>query len=228
MSVDHRAPLRPAAATVAIRSAGEADLRAVACLHAAAFPGFFLTSLGTPFLRAYYRMVLDYEGAVFLVAENEQRLAGFVAGFVAPKGFYGRMKARKRRLLLPILLGLLMRPSLLPRVLGNAGRVRRASTIVPAAGEHACELSSLAVAPDRMRHGIGRALVRAFLAAAESKQARCVYLTTDAEGNEAAQRFYEELGFRQTRRLESPGKRSMTEYSFAFVSNGPQDGLYPC
>jgi ribosomal protein S18 acetylase RimI-like enzyme len=228
MRADNGTPESLAAGDATIRPAGEVDLHAVAALHAAAFPGFFLTDLGMPFLRAYYRMVLRYEGGVFLVAENGQGLAGFVAGFVVPHVFYARMKAQRWRLLPRILLGLVARPRLLSRVLYNVARVRRTAAVVPPSGENACELSSLAVDPNRTRRGIGGALVRAFLAAAEFKQARSVFLTTDAEGNEAVRRFYEDLGFRQTRRFEMSGKRLMSEYAFAFAPHAPQDDPRSC
>ena len=55
--------------------------------------------------------------------------------------------------------------------------------------------------------------------------AHCVYLTTDADGNDAVNAFYRNAGFQCTRRFMQPGGRWMNEY----VINGrePSDGCEP-
>ena len=51
------------------------------------------------------------------------------------------------------------------------------------------------MAPETSGNGLGKALMRAFLAQARSMDAQCVYLTTDADGNDAANAFYRDVGF---------------------------------
>jgi ribosomal protein S18 acetylase RimI-like enzyme len=61
-------------------------------------------------------------------------------------------------------------------------------------------------------NGFGKGLIRAFLAEARSMDAHCVYLTTDAEGNDAGNAFYRNAGFQHTRRFLQREGRWMNEY----------------
>ena len=80
-----------------VRDVGSGDLDTIVDVHAAAFPGYFLTQMGPRVLRLYYELVLDYEGRLMLVAEREARVLGFVVGFRDPARFYGLMSSRRRR-----------------------------------------------------------------------------------------------------------------------------------
>lgn len=53
-----------------LRLADERDIDAVASVHLAAFPGFFLTSLGRKFLSEMYRGFLKHPSGIFFVAEE--------------------------------------------------------------------------------------------------------------------------------------------------------------
>jgi len=55
-------------------------------------------------------------------------------------------------------------------------------------------------------------LVGAFLAQARRMDAECVYLTTDADGNDAVNAFYRDVGFKPTRRFLQRKGRWMNEY----------------
>src|SRR5690349_16651517 len=72
--------------TVTAEPACRGDLTGVVELHKLSFPHFFMTSLGGPFLEAYYTAVLEYPRQLFYVARRGRDVAGFVAGFVAPPG----------------------------------------------------------------------------------------------------------------------------------------------
>lgn len=74
----------------------------------------------------------------------------------------------------------------------------------PAGAEH--HLVSMWVDPERRRHGIGRRLIEALLAAAREKGVREVDLWV-AEGNDAALSAYERAGFERT------GERAGLPYS---------------
>jgi ribosomal protein S18 acetylase RimI-like enzyme len=76
------------------------------------------------------------------------------------------------------------------------------------------------VAPEMSGNGLGKTLMQAFLAQARSMDAQCVYLTTDADGNDAANAFYREVGFQHTRRFLQRKGRWMNEY----VINGTEAG----
>jgi ribosomal protein S18 acetylase RimI-like enzyme len=204
-----------ASGQVDIRAATPEDVAPIVQIHRRAFPGFFLTHLGAPFLRAYYRLVLDQPGGILLVAEESGAVVGFIAGFLDPRAFYRTMRERKWRLLPAVAAGLLGAPWLLPRVVASVLRVsRRGNEAVPR-GPTSCELASLAVVPRAGGRGIGRSLVAAFMAEAARRGASEVHLTTDAEGNDRVNAFYESLGFHRSRQFVAFGARKMNEYARA-------------
>jgi ribosomal protein S18 acetylase RimI-like enzyme len=196
----------------AVRTATGADLARVAELHEAAFPGFFLTRMGRPFLRAYYRLVLEYGRGILLVAEGPDGVVGFVAGFLEPDGFYRLMRSRKWRMLAPIALGVLQRPSTLGAVLANIRKVRAGGPAPADAGGVGCELSSLGVHPSASGRGVGQALVRGFVSCSAAEGADRVFLTTDADGNERVNGFYRKLGFSLSATLEGHAGRKLNVY----------------
>jgi ribosomal protein S18 acetylase RimI-like enzyme len=192
-----------------VRQATAADLPGIITVHQKAFRNFFLTRLGDEFLRRYYALVLDYHAGTVLVSECCGILEGFVCGFVEPTEFYRTMWCNKRTFALPALTALVRHPSLATGMLHGVQRVQSTASKGPA---RSCELSSIAVAPEAGGNGLGRALVQAFVAWATSMDAQCVYLTTDADGNEQANALYRQVGFQQTQRFLQRKGRWMNEY----------------
>lgn len=176
-----------------------------------------MTQLGPGFLKAYYRTVLDCEGHIFLVVENEGQPVGFVAGFTNPSAFYALLRQRKIMIGLAIVPAVLCNPALVPRLIGNA---RRVSDFTRSEGE--AELASICVLPDVAGKGFGKLLVEAFIKEARSRGARSVYLTTDAEHNDYVNRFYQRLGFEKSRTLLAPGNRLMNEYRMILTLRGEE------
>jgi colanic acid biosynthesis glycosyl transferase WcaI len=206
---------------IRVRQATTVDIASIACVHADAFPGFFLTLLGPSFLRAYYRAVLQFVGGYLFVAEENEQIVGFVAGFLTPEQFYGGLKQTPCRFVLPLLTGLARRPwlagRLASRVWSVAIRGRR-----PAGGEAKCvrvELSSLAVHPSLQGRGIGRRLMNTFVEAVKDTPANLVSLTTDAHGNDGVNSFYERVGFKLARCRPTVG-RPMNEYEIHLRAAG--------
>ncbi len=78
------------------------------------------------------------------------------------------------------------------------------------------------MAPEAGGNGLGKALMNAFLARARAMDAHCVYLTTDAEGNDAANAFYRDVGFQHTRRFLQRKERWMNEYVIKGSDGGRQ------
>jgi ribosomal protein S18 acetylase RimI-like enzyme len=200
-----------------VRTATTNDLPGIVDIHQKAFSHFFLTQLGSEFLRNYYALVLDYRAGIMLVSERPGTLEGFACGFVDPAEFYKLMWRSRRMFVLPVLSALVRRPSLATKVLSGVHRIQTPESEWPA---WSCELSSIAVAPETSGTGLGKALMRAFLAEARSMDAQCVYLTTDADGNDAVNAFYRDVGFKPTRRFLQRKGRWMNEY----VINGKEAG----
>jgi ribosomal protein S18 acetylase RimI-like enzyme len=192
-----------------VRQATPDDLPGIVKIHQKAFSHFFLTRLGSEFLHNYYALVLHYHAGIVLVGEGPGGLQGFACGFVDPAEFYRLMWRSRGTFIMPVISALVRQPMLAARVLDGVHRIQTRESEWPAGS---CELSSIAVAPEAGGNGLGKALMRAFLAEARSMNAHCVYLTTDADGNDAANAFYRDSGFQHTRRFLQRKGRWMNEY----------------
>ena len=200
-----------------VRAATTSDLAGIVAIHQKAFSHFFLTQLGSEFLRKYYGLVLDYRAGIMLVTDGPEVLEGFACGFLDPAEFYQTMWRSRRTFALPVLSALLRQPSLAAKVLSGVHRIQTPESEWPA---RSCELSSIAVAPETSGNGLGKVLMRAFLAQARSMDAQCVYLTTDADGNDAVNAFYRDVGFKPTRRFLQRKGRWMNEYVISGMEAG--------
>ncbi len=208
---------RPPSHTVTgvVRQATAGDLPGIVNIHQKAFSHFFLTRLGSEFLHNYYALVLHYHAGIVLVGEGPGAVQGFACGFVDPAEFYRLMWRSRGTFVMPVISALVRHPLLAARVLDGVHRIQARESEWPA---RSCELSSIAVAPEAAGNGLGKALMRAFLAQARSMSVHCVYLTTDADGNDAANAFYRDSGFQHIRRFLQRKGRWMNEY----VINGTQ------
>jgi ribosomal protein S18 acetylase RimI-like enzyme len=108
--------------------------------------------------------------------------------------------------------------------LASVGAILRKPTIVPRiaravahpsrnpVGKDVAGLYSIGVLPEAQGTGVGKVLVEAFLAEARGSGCRRVFLTTDSDGNDAANAFYRKMGFRVERQFVTPEGRAMNEY----------------
>jgi ribosomal protein S18 acetylase RimI-like enzyme len=212
-------PLEASGPAERVRNATRDDLPGIVAIHQEAFSNFFLTQLGSDFLRTYYSLVLTYHSGITLVSEEQNVLKGFACGFVDPVHFYRLMWQTKLAFALPVVSALMRNPALITKVLNGVQRIHTPASEWP---PRSCELSSIAVAPEATGNGSGKVLIQAFLAQARSLDAHCVYLTTDADGNDSANAFYRSAGFQCTRRFMQRGGRWMNEY--VIDGRGPGKG----
>jgi ribosomal protein S18 acetylase RimI-like enzyme len=191
---------------------GPADVAAAASLHRRAFPTFFLTSLGEPFLAEFYRGFLGDATAVTVVAYDERgQIRGLVVGSVEPADFFRRLLLRRWfGFVLAGARAVLASPRAAPRLLRAVGYRGGASR-----GEHGALLSSICVDPDFQGHGIGRELLLAWTAEAALRGASRAFLTTDADDNADTLRFYESGGWTRTASFCTAGGRRMHRYDIA-------------
>ncbi len=189
-------------------------VRAAADLHVGAFPHFFLTSLGTRFLRRLYRAIVEDDNGFGYVAVDEEgeAVAGLAAGTAGPESSYSRLlRERVWSFGWAALPALLAHPLLVPRLVR---RLRAGSP--PPPGARLAYLASIAVAPAVREGGLGRMLLEGWSAEARRRQASGFYLTTDAEGNEAVVAFYQRCGMHAESRFESFEGRPMSRYVLEF------------
>ncbi len=209
--LDGMQPAPSGCGTSVVRNAAPKDLDAIVGIHQRAFGEFFLTQMGSSFLRMYYQFVLNYHAGILLVGEKHGAISGFVCGFADPAKFYQSMWLNRRDFALPALAALVRHPLLAANILQS---VRRIQTSAAQGSQRSCELSSIAVVPELSGNGLGKTLLRSFLSESWSKLAEYVYLTTDASANDIANKLYCDVGFRQSRCFLQRKGRWMNEYVF--------------
>ncbi len=187
----------------------QAHVAGVVGVHLQSFPGFFLTSLGTRFLRLLYSEILrSSDREAFVAEDGAGRVRGFVIGVTQQAALYARLaKERWGAFALASVGAALRRPTVVPRLL-------RAFSYAAASKATAAEalLMSVGVAPEAGRQGLGQMLVGRFLSAMEERGVSAVSLATDRDGNDRTNRFYQSLGFRVAKTYVTPEGRWMNKY----------------
>ena len=215
---------RGATQATVIRTATVEDLSAVVNLHMSAFPGYFLTALGSAFLRSYYKAVLDYPQGILLVAERGAGPVGFVAGSCWPAGFYQLLRMRRFSLAMGVGFQIIRRP----RLLIDLGQRYRTTHQRAEAPQYAAssELASLACDPAMRGTGLGRSLIVEFLARSKALGADHCDLTTNRDENEGVRGLYGGLGFVELGVDTEEQGRPVVLYRYYF-DNAAEQGALP-
>lgn len=177
---------------IKIRSIRQEDVDCVVKIHTDAFHGFFLSSLGTRFLRLYYSCFIHSNETVSLCADKDGEVLGFAVATKICRGFNGRLV--KSNIVSFGFLAMwlcLSRPMSLVRLIKNFSKTSETMED----NEDYAELYSIGVLPCTQGMGIGKMLL--------SETERIMYrggvkrlsLTTDKENNEQAVNFYRSLGY---------------------------------
>ncbi len=175
-----------------IRTAHLKDVATLAEIHTEAFRDFFLTSLGTGFLKTYYKASLkSSESIAFVALDAEDNIIGFSSGCAKAAGFHKRLILSN--MLSFILQGLLIffgRPKAILRLLLNLDKNENTAD-----DGNYTELLSIAVLPSHKGEGIGRALIQAFEQEAIKRGCKRIALTTDFTNNQDVILFYKNSGY---------------------------------
>jgi len=191
-----------------IKSMKPSHLKEIVLIHQQAFPGFFMTLLGSYFLESYYATVLKYGKSICLVYEDSGRnICGFAVGFINPNEFYAMFKSNALVFFIPVLCGLFRRPYLVLRILNSVLRLKKIDLEI--CDVVSCELSSIGVSKKGL--GIGKRLLYRFIDLGFASGAEEICLTTDSEDNEEVIRFYKAAGFVKSE-FETRGSRKMIEF----------------
>ena len=188
------------------------DVPAAAALHQLAFPGFFLSRLGTPFLAQFYGGFVEDPGAVTVVARDEIGvIRGVAVGTLAPRGFFSRL-VRKRWLgfVTASARAAVEHPESIPRLL-RAIRYRGDGP----AGLDGALLSSMCVDRTTQGSGTGQLLINDWIRIVAARQVAHAFLTTHAEGNDAVNRFHRSGGWQLAGSCITREGRLMNSYVLA-------------
>lgn len=181
------------------------DLDRVVSIHTERFSSFFLTTLGSSFLRTFYKAFLKDPG-VLLVLEDDGEIKGFAAGSRDNRSFF-------KKLVINNLFGfgisglriMFTNPSALKRMVANVGKSQKNNLIF-------AELLSIATLKNKK--GYGKILLDEFEKeiAKENTENLPVSLTTDYEDNDKAVKFYKDCGYRVQEVFESYQGRKMYRF----------------
>lgn len=182
-------------------------------LHLSAFPTFFLSFLGSRFLREFYSSFLGIAGGLaFVAVSGEGKVLGVVAGPLNPRAYFTKLLLRRWwAFCIASLPSLLRQPSCAARLLravfyrGEAPSDRNRAL-----------LSTIAVLPDAQHHGLGRALARHWLGEVRRLGAKGGYAITDAEDNAGVNLFYKTLDWTLECTYTTPEGRRVNRYIFDF------------
>lgn len=196
-----------------VKAASPQDARQIVDIHMRAFKGFFLTSLGSPVLRLYYRELLKWRDGCGVVYVEYGRIRGFAVGVIDLSTFYRHLLGTRGWEFGIYALPRIWRvPGLLSRVFRGMNGPRQANRQARAA-----TLTSIAVEPGLQGRHVGRQLVCAFLEEMRHRGVEEVNLTTDRHDNTPVNKFYENLGFLLRNVYTTSGGREINEYAMNLV-----------
>ena len=185
-------------------------IKEIALLHQKAFPGFFLTQLGLPFLRTLYNSYLDDINSGIIVAEDGNEVIGFIAySNDYPCFFRNLIRHRIIQFGWYAFLAFLRHPTFANRLFAA---FKKSDSVVKT--ESYVELASICTDPENEDKGIGSALISYLKNSVDFDKYMFISLETDAEHNEKANHFYQKNGFVKEREYITPEGRKMIEYRY--------------
>jgi len=81
-------------------------------------PGGFMFKLGLPFLRTYYKLLINEKNSVIIIAEDEnENMLGFTSGTIAAEAHLSNLKYHKFRIGISIIPAIVKSPNILSNIL---------------------------------------------------------------------------------------------------------------
>lgn len=178
-----------------IRKATKNDVEALAYQHEKIFNDFFMASLGTSFLKAYYRTAVDFNETICFIAEDDgDKCVGYVFGRIKARGYLKRLlKNGFFRFALCGVKLLFTRPKALIRLANNLDKKDKKKGIEDS--QDYAEIGLIGVVPEQNGRGIGHQLLYAFEEEMKRMGANRLSLTTDYYDNENTLTAYKSWGF---------------------------------
>lgn len=191
-----------------VRKADIRDINEIVSIHEDRFSNFFLTGLGSFFLKVFYTGFLKNPG-VLLVIEDDGKIQGFAAGSRDNRGFYRKLLSENLfKFAIAGLKILMAKPKALLRIASNAAISEKSDLIF-------AELLSIATLKNKK--GYGKILLTEFEKeiTKENIKKLPLSLTTDFDENEKVIDFYIKSGYQIHKIFESYQNRKM----YRFIKN---------
>lgn len=198
-----------------VRLVDNAQAQAFAELHGQAFPGFFLSQLGSRFLTLLYTHYLQSERCICIVAIDDglgQAPKGLAVAIRHPSLFYKELFAKHwLAFAWRALPSLLKNPLFVAKKLWSAV-FYRGDQVESIEAENAVLLSTISVSPVAQGQGVGRRLLQEIECCANESGSAFVYLTTDRDANVEVNEFYQRNGYVLESTIKKSGNRIMNRY----------------
>jgi ribosomal protein S18 acetylase RimI-like enzyme len=167
------------------------DIKDVVLVHESAFKGFFLTELGSSFLRLYYNSVRKSPIGVLIGAYDNEHLLGFCAACKRSKGFNTHLiMSNFFRFSFVGLKLLFTSPNSLVRLVKNMSKNSGADDD----GNYA-EVLSIGVSREAQGRGVGKLLLMHLQEIFSQDGIKRLSLTTDYSDNDNTLNFYQSMNF---------------------------------
>lgn len=177
----------------------------MANIHLDAFHGFFLSSLGVKFLKAYYNAALKSNETIAVCAVDDTLIQGFATGCIQSNGFHKRLISNNLfTFLIQGFIILFTNTKALMRLAMNLDKISDKKDD----GNYA-ELISLGVSSASKGLGIGKSLIKTFEEEARRRGCKRIALTTDYYNNEEVVTFYFHSGYKVFYQFIAYPKRKM-------------------
>ena len=171
----------------------------VAKLHAEGIARGFISSLGPTFIKQLYRGIVSCPSAFCLVAVDEDRVVGFLAGAESVGKLYRSLILRRGLLMIGPLLRFAFSPRTIRKIFQTLLYPSHTGKEYPPA-----EVLSVVVAADARRRGVGDKLMRAGLKELAHRNISAVKVAVAAD-NEPANHYYIKEGFEKAGIYDSHG-----------------------
>ena len=212
--------------TARVRPMRAEDLPYVVAEHQRSLPDGVYPRLGARFLHAYHSAYLTSTGTAALIGELGGQSVGFVTGVISGAAHQSAMRQAWPRLAATGVLALLQRPAMIAQVLparSAIGYLRRSARLLGAGstdivtGVRTGILTYLAVTPSTRGHGVGDALIDAFLCRAQAAGCAKVTLATQ-QGPKGAEQFYTGRGWTREGLLHTSQGRPLVVMAWTWPS----------
>ena len=186
------------------------NIREISELHKRAFPSFFLTQLGEPFLQTLYSGYMEDMNSGIIVAEDDNEIVGFIAySNDYPQLYKGLIKKHLIKFAFCSLGAAIRHPSFIKRILGA---FKKSESVIKE--EPYVELASICVDPKLENQGTGTELINYLKDIVDFNAYAYINLDTDADGNDVVNKFYKKNGFKLARQYTTAEGRRMNEYRY--------------
>ena len=184
-------------------------------LHKKVFDGFFLSTMTNSFLRTLYTSFCEHNKSVLMVAFDDERPRAFMAYSWDTSGVYAYMlKHHLVSFMWNSFIAVLKKPSTILKFFRAVNMPKESER-----DENYVKIFSLGVDPDCWGKGYGAMLLDELKHLVDHSEFEYITLETDADNNEAANKFYQKNGMRLSSVFTTPEGRRMNKYHYRKKSN---------